>query len=139
VQLVNNSPTLQADSVLIDKAVGSNNLVVHLNKEVVEIIGEETVRGIVLRDLADRSSFSIPVDGVFIEIGLIPNSSFAEGVLTLNDKREIVVNCRCETNLPGIFAAGDVTDVPDKQIIVAAGEGAKAALGLSAWLLRMRD
>jgi alkyl hydroperoxide reductase subunit F len=69
----------------------------------------------------------LPVGGLFVEIGSIPASDFARGV-TKNERGEIVVNCSCETNIPGIFAAGDVTNVPAKQIIVACGEGAKAAM-----------
>jgi alkyl hydroperoxide reductase subunit AhpF len=70
---------------------------------------------------------SIPVEGIFVEIGLIPNSGFARGI-EKNERGEIRITGRNETNVPGVFAAGDVTDVPEKQIIIAAGEGSKAAL-----------
>ncbi len=66
--------------------------------------------------------------GIFIEIGLIPNSDFVRDLLTLNELGEIMINCSCETGVSGLYAAGDVTSVPAKQIVVAAGEGAKAAL-----------
>jgi alkyl hydroperoxide reductase subunit F len=80
----------------------------------------------------------LPVQGVFIEIGLIPNSDLVQGVVELNEYGEIVVDCRSRTSVPGIFAAGDVTTVPEKQIIIAAGEGAKAALAAYAYLIGRR-
>ena len=79
----------------------------------------------------------LPVQGVFVEIGLVPNSVFAEAI-EKNERNEIKVTGRNETNIPGIFAAGDVTDVPEKQIIIAAGEGSKAALGTFKYLSRMK-
>ena len=79
----------------------------------------------------------IAVEGVFIEIGSIPASDFVEGV-EKNEAGEIIVNCRCETNVPEIFAAGDVTNVPSKQIIVAAGDGAKATLSVFEYLIRSK-
>ena len=75
------------------------------------------------------------MQGVFVEIGLIPNVVFAKDVAK-NQKNEIKINLRNETNIPGIFAAGDVTDLPEKQIIIAAGEGAKAALNVFHYLLK---
>jgi alkyl hydroperoxide reductase subunit F len=76
---------------------------------------------------------TLGVQGIFVEIGLLPNSDFA-GELAKNEAGEIKVNCRNETNIPGIFAAGDVTDVPEKQIIIAAGEGSKACLSAFRYL-----
>ncbi len=78
------------------------------------------------------------VGGVFIEIGLIPNSGAVKGVTTLNRLGEVEVNCANETGEPGLFAAGDVTNVPEKQIVVAAGEGAKAALQAHRYLQRLK-
>ena len=75
----------------------------------------------------------LPVQGVFIEIGSVPNSEIV-GFVAKNRLGEIIVNCRCETNIPGLFAAGDVTDVPEKQIVIAAGEGCKAALSAFRYL-----
>jgi alkyl hydroperoxide reductase subunit F len=79
---------------------------------------------------------SFPVTGIFIEIGLIPNSDVVRGLVTLNENGEIVIGYDCSTSVPGIYAAGDVTTVPEKQIIVAAGEGAKAAIGAYKYLLK---
>jgi len=78
----------------------------------------------------------LEVGGVFVEIGLTPNSQFMKGVATLNHLGEIEVNCANETDVPGLFAAGDVTNIPEKQIVVAAGEGAKAALQAYRYLQR---
>ena len=77
------------------------------------------------------------VEGVFVEIGLLPNSEYAK-IVKKNEFGEIVVNNRNETNIPGIFAAGDVTDVPEKQIIIAAGEGSKATLSAFHYLSKQR-
>ena len=75
------------------------------------------------------------MSGVFVEIGLTPNSGFAENVVAMNAHHEIMVDCRCMTDVKSVFAAGDVTSVPNKQIIIAAGEGAKAALSLAHYLM----
>ena len=139
VHLVNNSPSLNADGVLIDKAVSCGAMTVYLNSEVTKIHGKGVVTGLGILDLDSKERKDIDVAGVFVEIGLIPNTTYARDVLDLNDREEIIVNCKCETNIPGIFAAGDVTNVPDKQIIIAAGEGAKAALGVSEYLLHKKS
>jgi len=136
VVLVNFSPDLRADAVLVEKAEYHDNIMFYANHQVEEISGDSSVSAIKIQNRETGNSLHIDVGGVFIEIGLIPNSSFAEGVLEMNDKKEILVDCRCRTNISGIFAAGDVTNIPDKQIIVAAGEGAKAALGISEYLLK---
>jgi alkyl hydroperoxide reductase subunit F len=136
VHLINFMPGLQADGVLVERAVSSPRTIVYTNHQVDEIIGNHTVTGIRIHDRESGSSCLVKVSGVFVEIGLIPNAQFAEGILALNEQGEILVNCFCETNIPGIFAAGDVTSVPDKQIVIAAGEGAKAALGVTEYLLR---
>ncbi len=101
----------------------------------VSIKGEKFVKAIEIEN--NNSRKDIAVEGVFVEIGLIPNSDFAEGV-DKNSLNEIMVNCACETNIPGLFAAGDVTNVPEKQIIVAAGEGAKAALSAFRYFVKAK-
>ena len=78
----------------------------------------------------------LDVSGIFIEIGLIPNSDFVREIVKLNRQGEIEVNCINETGMEGLFAAGDVTSVPEKQIVIAAGEGAKAALQAHRYLQR---
>jgi len=109
-----------------------------LEHEVLEIKGEGRVEGIKIRDLKGKQEKEFDVGGVFIEIGLIPNSGVVKGVTTLNRLGEVEVNCANETGVPGLFAAGDVTNVPEKQIVVAAGEGAKAALQAHRYIQRLK-
>lgn len=93
--------------------------------KITEIVGDRTVTGVKVQ--RDGTEKTLPVQGVFVEIGSVPNSDIIDFV----DKNlwgEIIVNSQCETNVAGCYAAGDVTNVPEKQIIVAAGEGCKAAL-----------
>jgi len=136
VYLVSLTP-FTGDQILIDRAKDASNLTVFLEHEVVAIAGSSRVEGIAIRDLKSGEEKSLEVGGVFIEIGLIPNSELAKGLANLNRLGEIEVNCACESGVPGLFAAGDVTDVPEKQIVVAAGEGAKAALQAHKYLQRL--
>ena len=89
----------------------------------------------IIRDIKGDKEVVLNVEGVFIEIGSIPNVEFAKDVVKLNELKEIEVDCECKTSVAGIFAAGDVTNAPEKQIIVAAGEGAKAALSAYRYLI----
>jgi alkyl hydroperoxide reductase subunit F len=129
--------TLTGDQVLIDRVKDAGNLTMLLEHEVTEITGEKLVDGIKIKDLKTKQEKEIRVNGVLIEVGLIPNSGVVKGVVALNPKGEIEVTCNNETNVPGLFAAGDVTSVPEKQIVVAAGEGAKAALQAHRYLQRL--
>jgi len=95
------------------------------------------VAGARIKSLRNGEEKVLDVTGVFIEIGLVPNSDAAKGLIELNKWGEVPVSCDCETTMPGLYAAGDVTDVPEKQIIVAAGEGAKAALQAHRYLQRL--
>ena len=101
------------------------------NSKVVNVSGDKFLSGITIDNNGRQEELA--VTGVFVEIGLIPNSEFAPD-FGRNELGEIKVNCRNETNIPGIFAAGDVTNVPEKQIIIAAGEGAKATLSAFRYL-----
>ncbi len=103
--------------------------------EILEIVGDDMVTGLKIRDMDTDTEKNIEVEGIFVEIGLIPNSQPVDDLVETNDAGEIVVDCRSQTNVDGIFAAGDVTTVPEKQIIIAAGEGAKAALGAYSYLI----
>jgi len=136
VYLVSLTP-LTGDQILIDKAKSANNLTIFLEYEVLEINGESRVEGIKIRDLQSKQEKELDVGGVFVEIGLIPNSDLVKELVTLNRLAEVEVNCGNETGAPGFFAAGDVTSVPDKQIVIAAGEGAKAALQAHRYLQRL--
>jgi alkyl hydroperoxide reductase subunit F len=125
------------DQILIDKVNNASNLTVFLEHEVVAIEGASRVEGIAIRDLKSGEEKRLEVGGVLIEIGLIPNSELASGIARLNKLGEIEVNCANETAITGLFAAGDVTNVPEKQIVVAAGEGAKATLQAHKYLQRL--
>ena len=137
IYVVNLATDWQADPVLVDRAEASEKVVPFLGYAVKEILGEGRVRGIVIESRGAGEADALSVEGVFIEIGLVPNSDFARGVVELNETGEIVVDCGCQTSIPGVLAAGDVTNVPEKQIIVAAGEGAKAALSAYRYLLQL--
>ncbi len=138
VHVINLLPGLQADGILVERALGTGRVHIYTGQVPDEIIGDSSVRAIRFHDRNTGDSHTVEVSGVFVEIGLVPNSAFARGVLSLNEHNEIMVNCLCETSIPGMFAAGDVTTIPDKQIVIAAGEGAKAALGVSDYLQRYR-
>ncbi|MGD0232294.1 MAG: FAD-dependent oxidoreductase, partial [Syntrophorhabdales bacterium] len=127
IYLVSLTP-LTGDHILREKVLEAPAITVMTEHEVVEVTGNGMVSGIRIRDLKTGQEKALQAGGVFVEIGLIPNSDFARGMVTLNEFGEIIVNCACETGVPGLYAAGDVTNVPAKQIVVAAGEGAKAAL-----------
>lgn len=135
IYLVNRSKSLRADPVLVERAEASDKVAPLLGYLVKEILGEERVRGIVIESREPGEAEELAVEGVFIEIGLVPASKFVRGLLALNQFGEIMVDCNCRTNVLGIFAAGDVTDVFEKQIVVAAGEGAKATLSAYYYLL----
>jgi alkyl hydroperoxide reductase subunit F len=128
---------LTGDAVLVDKIKAAKNLSTFIEYEVMEIIGDKMVSGIKIRDLKSKQEKELDVRGIFVEIGLLPNSDLVKGVVSLNKVGEIEVNCSNETTVPGLFAAGDVTNVPEKQIVVAAGEGAKAALQAHSYLRRL--
>lgn len=126
---------LTADKILQDKLAGFNNVSYIFSSSVKEILGDEKVSSVVLENTDTHAVTEVDTDGVFVEIGLDPNSGFAKGVVEMNKFGEIVVDCACRTGTDGIFAAGDVTTVPFKQIIIAGGEGAKAALSACEYLM----
>ena len=134
IHLIEIGSQLKADKVLVDKAKASDKVEIWTNTRVLEIIGEKTVTGIKVQKNGEE--VILPVKGVFIEIGSVPNSEIV-GFVEKNRWREIIVNCKCETNVNGSFAAGDVTNVPEKQIVVAAGEGCKATLSAFRHLSQM--
>lgn len=131
VHIINNLPALGGDEVMREKVAGNSAVNVLNSSQVVEITGDKMVSGINIKRAGKFEA--IPVQGIFVEIGLIPNSGFIKDVKK-NRNGEIIVDCRNQTSIPGIFAAGDVTDVPEKQIIIAAGEGSKATLAAFRYL-----
>jgi alkyl hydroperoxide reductase subunit F len=137
VFVVSRSPW-RADAILLEKVDQKANIVRRVGYDILEIIGDEVVRGLRIRDKKTEKEEILDVQGVFVEIGLDPNSEFVKELLKLNENEEIIVDCMCKTDIPGIYAAGDVTMVHEKQIVVAAGEGAKAAMSAYEYLLRKR-
>lgn len=136
VDLVSLTP-LTADPVLTRQLSEGEKLSIYTEYGTERIKGDPLVDGIVIKELKSGVEKQLDVTGVFIEIGLIPNSDSVKDLLELNRSGEISINRSCETALPGLFAAGDVNDVPEKQIVIAAGEGAKAALGAHRYLQRL--
>lgn len=121
--------TLKADKILVDKLNSLKNVSVITNIRTSELIGNgQKITELLYIDRKSEKENRRSVDGVFIQIGLIPNSGFAKNVLELTKFGEITVDAKGRTSVPGIYAAGDVTTTPFKQIIIAMGEGAKAAL-----------
>jgi len=139
VTVIQNLSDLTGDPILIDKVKSFGNVTVVYNSIVEEIMGDEIVSGVKIRDLETGKIGEVDTDGVFVEIGLDPNSKFVPSSLELNQYGEIPVDCNCKTSLEGVFAAGDVTNVAYKQIIIAGGEGAKAALSAWDYLLKNRE
>ena len=131
VYIINNAKSLGGDRIMRDKVEASPVVKVISGATVSAILGDKMVNGIKIRYGGKEETMG--VEGVFVEVGLVPNSKFAKSI-DKNEHGEIKVNCHNETNLSGVFAAGDVTDVPEKQIIIAAGEGAKAALSAFKYL-----
>jgi alkyl hydroperoxide reductase subunit F len=129
-------PALKADQVLQDRLYSLKNVDVILNAQTKEILGDTKVTAIKYIDRDTQEDKELALEGVFIQIGLIPNTDWLKDDIKLSQYGEIEVNDHGETSVPGIFAAGDVTTVPYKQIIIAMGEGSKAALGAFDYLIR---
>lgn len=120
---------LKADNVLQEKAASLPNVEIILNTQTTEVVGNgEKVVGIRIKNRATEAESVIDLDGIFVQIGLAANSAVFKDLVEMNRFGEIEIDSHCRTNVPGIYAAGDVTTVPYKQIIIAMGEGAKASL-----------
>ncbi|MBQ0933731.1 alkyl hydroperoxide reductase subunit F [Ideonella paludis] len=137
VTVIEFAEQLKADAVLVNKLKSLPNVEIHTNAQTTEITGDgQKVNGLRYKDRATQAEHHLELAGVFVQIGLVPNTEFLKGVVELSRFGEIVIDAKCHTNVPGIFAAGDVTTVPYKQIIIASGEGAKAALSAFDHLIR---
>ncbi len=130
--------SLRADRVLLDRLAGLANVEVLLWTRIVAIEGEHAVTGVRVQDANTGTERVIATDGVFIEIGHIARSDFLKDLLDTTSHGEVIVGESGETNIPGIFAAGDVTTVPYKQIVIAAADGARAALKANEWINRLQ-
>ena len=137
VTLLEFGDALRADAVLVNKLKSLSNVDIHVQAQTTEITGADgKVNGLVYKDRTSGESKTVALEGVFVQIGLVPNSEWLKGTMELTKHGEIVVDPRGQTSVPGVFAAGDVTTVPFKQIIIATGDGAKAALGAFDHLIR---
>ena len=127
---------LIGDRTDIDELKESDKIETLEGYDVLEIQGKEKVEGIVIQSQDIQAKRQIPCRGVFIQIGLLPNTEFCQDLVELNEKGEIIIDPDCSTNIEGIFACGDVTNCFGKRIIIASGEGAKACLGVKRHLLQ---
>ncbi len=129
--------TLKADAVLQRKLESLSNVTVIKSAQTTKVLGDGTkVTGLEYTDRQSGDGHALELEGIFVQIGLLPNTQWLKGTVELSQHGEIVVDARGQTSAPGVFAAGDVTTVPYKQIIIAAGDGAKAALGAFDHLMR---
>jgi NADH-dependent peroxiredoxin subunit F len=136
VTLIEFDTKLRADEVLQRKLRSLPNVTVVMNAQTTAITGDQKVNGLTYKERASGEEKRVHLEGVFVQIGLVPNTEWLKGTVELSRHGEIIVDTKGQTSLPGVFAAGDATTVPFKQIIIAAGDGAKAALGAFEYLMR---
>lgn len=127
----------RADHILVEKLYAEPKITIHLETQILEIFGETAMKGIRVLDKKTSQTHELFADGLFVEIGHVPNLGPFEGKVDLNENGEIMVDEKNHTSLDGVFAAGDVTNVPYKQIIIATSDGAKAALSANEYLNKM--
>ena len=137
VTLIEFGDALRADEVLQRKLRSLSNVKVIVSAQTTEIHGDGSkVVGLSYTDRSSGEPHRVDLDGVFVQIGLVPNTEWLKGTVALSRHGEIEVDAKGQTSVPGVFAAGDATTTPYKQIIIAAGEGAKAALSAFDYLIR---
>jgi len=138
VTLIEYDGKLRADEVLQRKLRSLPNVRVIVSAETTEVHGADgAVNGLTYRDRGSNEHHRVDLEGVFVQIGLLPNTDWLKGTVALSQRGEIEVDARGQTSLPGVFAAGDATTVPYKQIVIAMGDGSKAALGAFDYLMRL--
>lgn len=128
----------RSDKVLTDQLYSNEKISVMLGTTITEVLGDGTFKGLKARDNVSGEEITLSGDGLFVEIGHDPFTGPFGKLLDLNSHGEVIVNHKNETSVPGIFAAGDVTEIPYKQIVIAASDGAKAALSASEYLNRFK-
>ncbi|MGS0742793.1 alkyl hydroperoxide reductase subunit F [Glaciimonas sp. GG7] len=137
VTLIEFGAELRADAVLVRKLKSLSNVVIHTSAQTTEITGDgKKVNGLIYTDRISGETKKVELEGVFVQIGLVPNTEWLKGTIALSRHGEIEIDAKGQTSIPGVFAAGDVTTVPFKQIVIAVGEGAKASLGAFDHLIR---
>jgi alkyl hydroperoxide reductase subunit AhpF len=129
---------LTADPIYQGKVLHSPKVEVFTEYQPLRVLGEDGVHGIEFMSLKTGEPMALAVEGIFIEIGIMPNSSLFIDTLATNPRGEILVDAACRTGLAGVFACGDVTNVPFKQVVVAVGEGSKAALSAYNYLISQK-
>ncbi|MFP1888352.1 alkyl hydroperoxide reductase subunit F [Lonsdalea quercina] len=140
VTLLEFAPELKADSVLQDKVRSLPNVDIIVNAQTTEVKGDgQKVTGLSYKDRVSETEHELALEGIFVQIGLLPNTQWLEGTVARNRIGEIEIDAKCETSVKGVFAAGDCTTVPYKQIIIATGEGAKASLSAFDYLIRTQS
>ena len=138
VYMINKNSFFKGDQILIDNLSKKKNVEIIYNAMTTEIVGDGFVSGLKYKDQSGNEK-ELQVEGIFIHIGMIPNSGIALEGIEKTKAGEIVVSKNCETNVPGLFAAGDVTDIPFKQIVIAAGQGTCALLQAVNYLNRLKQ
>lgn len=136
VTLIQRSDELKADKVLQERVRSLKNVTVITNALTNEITGTDKVDGLTYIDRVSGEEKHIALQGVFVQIGLLPNTEFLQGAINMNERNEIVIDKHGATSVPGVFAAGDCTDTVYKQIVISMGSGATAALGAFDYLIR---
>jgi len=137
VTLLEFAGEMKADSVLQTKLRSLGNVDIILNAQTLEVTGDGSkVTGLRYQDRLTQGISDIALEGIFVQIGLLPNTQWLEETVSRNRMGEIIIDAKGETNVKGVFAAGDCTTVPYKQIIIATGEGAKASLSAFDYLIR---
>jgi alkyl hydroperoxide reductase subunit F len=137
VTVIEYDPQLRADAVLTRKLHSLPNVTVITGAQTTEVVGDgQRVTGLHYKDRQSGELRSVALAGVFVQIGLVPNTDWLKGTVKLSPRGEVEVDARGQTSLPGVFAAGDCTTVPYKQIVIAVGEGAKASLSAFDHLIR---
>jgi thioredoxin reductase (NADPH) len=134
VTLVHRRNTLRASKIMQDRARDNPKIDFVLESEVVDILGDESVRGAVLRNVTTGQETTVEIQGIFVAIGHKPNTDLFKGIINMDDAGYIVPTEHTMTNIPGVFAAGDVTDHRYRQAVTAAGDGCRAAIDLERWL-----
>jgi len=135
ITMINFAEDWQADGTLQQRVKKYDRIQFLDHHEILRIEGSKSVESVVIKNRSTGQEVSIQVDGIFIEIGLVPNSGPVKNLAQLNRIGEVIIDCTCRTNIPGLFSAGDVTAIPHKQIIISAGDGAKAALSAYDYLI----
>lgn len=136
VTLLERNANLKADNVLQERLNSLPNVTVIKNAQTTEVLGDDAVTGIKYQDKAQGEEHTLDLEGIFVQIGLLPNTEWLNNYVELNDAKEIKVDRTNATSIPGIFAAGDVTDDRNKQIIISMGAGANAALNAFDYIIR---